>query len=375
MELIVRKIFGLILTSGLLMTNVWADIDCPAELAHHIDMRTMLPDGTQNPTYGLEIATGICGCLGFVNGVQIDENTITFTVRMVDNEPIRGIELDVYHNAGDLLYYGPEAYEDANGNGLYDSEESFTDLDGDGEWSSKAFGSDVDPGSKLINVTDEHGEQREMTLQGKRINDHVKVLAYNISRGFTEGNGEEGDLFFITYGLPQGAGALPAEIAFHFGIANLPGTTAGTPPGTDILNVVYRSTGGLDLGYPHGEVNEHDHHGCGDGGIVSTTTVTADAEPMIPDVFALNQNYPNPFNPSTQISFDVPVGADHVMINVYNILGQNVNTLVNEVMSPGSYTVDWNATDFMGNAVASGIYFYELRSNSFTARKKMLLIR
>jgi hypothetical protein len=52
-----------------------------------------------------------------------------------------------------------------------------------------------------------------------------------------------------------------------------------------------------------------------------------------------------------------------------------VNTLVNEVMSPGSYTVDWNATDFMGNAVASGIYFYELRSNSFTARKKMLLIR
>jgi len=63
------------------------------------------------------------------------------------------------------------------------------------------------------------------------------------------------------------------------------------------------------------------------------------------------------------------------MINVYNILGQNVNTLVNEVLSPGSYTVDWNATDFMGNAVASGIYFYELRGNSFTARKKMLLIR
>ena len=63
------------------------------------------------------------------------------------------------------------------------------------------------------------------------------------------------------------------------------------------------------------------------------------------------------------------------MINIYNILGQNVNTLVSGVMTPGTYTVDWNATDMMGNSVASGIYFYELRSKSFTARKKMLLIR
>jgi len=353
MEFIVRKIFGLILTSGLLMTNVWADIDCPADSALHIDMRTMLPDGSPNPTYGQEIATGICGCLGFVDGVQIDENTITFTVRMVDNESIRGVELDVYHNAGDVLHYGPEAYDDANGNGNYDSGESFTDLDGDGEWSSSAFGSRVEKGSKLLNVTDENGEQRTMTLLSNRINDHVKVLAYNTSRAWTEGNGEEGDLFFITYGLPQGAGALPAEIAFHFGTANLPGTSMDP----NILNVV--------CGYPD-EDNPV---------VINTSNVATDNGEIFPDAFALNQNYPNPFNPSTQISFDVPAGADHVMINVYNILGQNVNTLVNEVMSPGSYTVDWNATDFMGNAVASGIYFYELRSNSFTARKKMLLIR
>ncbi|MBT4369793.1 MAG: T9SS type A sorting domain-containing protein [Candidatus Marinimicrobia bacterium] len=344
-----RKIFGLILTSGLLMTNVWADIDCPAELAHHIDMRTMLPDGTPNPTYGLEIATGICGCLGFVNGVQIDENTITFTVRMVDNEPIRGIELDVYHNAGDVLHYGPEAYEDANGNGNYDSGESFTDLDGDGEWSSSPFCSPcVNRGSKLLNVTN-----GTMTLTSNRLDGFVKVIAYSLNRVETEGNGEEGDLFFITYGLPQGAGVLPAEIAFHFGTTNLPGTSMDP----NILNVV--------CGYPD-EDNPM---------VINTSNVATDNGEIFPDAFALNQNYPNPFNPSTQISFDVPAGADHVMINVYNILGQNVNTLVNEVLSPGSYTVDWNATDFMGNAVASGIYFYELRGNSFTARKKMLLIR
>ena len=272
---------------------------------------------------------------------------------MVDNESIRGVELDVYHNAGDVLHYGPEAYEDANGNGNYDSGESFTDLDGDGEWSSSAFGSRVEKGSKLLNVTDENGEQRTMTLLSNRINDHVKVLAYNTSRAWTEGNSEEGDLFFITYGLPQGASALPAEIAFYFGIANLPGTSMDP----NILNVV--------CGYPD-EDNPM---------VINTSNVATDNGEIFPDAFALNQNYPNPFNPSTQISFDVPAGADYVMINVYNILGQNVNTLVNEVMSPGSYTIDWNATDFMGNAVASGIYFYELRSKSFTARKKMLLIR
>jgi flagellar hook assembly protein FlgD len=125
----------------------------------------------------------------------------------------------------------------------------------------------------------------------------------------------------------------------------------------DILNVV--------CGYPD-ESNPN---------VVNTSNVSADLGDVVPDKFALKQNYPNPFNPSTQISFDVPAGSDQVMINIYNILGQNVNTLVSGVMTPGTYTVDWNATDMMGNSVASGIYFYELRSKSFTARKKMLLIR
>ena len=63
------------------------------------------------------------------------------------------------------------------------------------------------------------------------------------------------------------------------------------------------------------------------------------------------------------------------MLNIYNILGQNVNTLINEVLSPGAYKMEWDATDAFGSPVASGIYFYELRSKTFTARKKMLLIR
>ena len=311
-----RKIYGIILTSGLIVSGAWADLDCPADSAYHIDTRTMLPDGSPNPTYGQEISTGLCGCLGYVNGAVVDGNEVTFTIRMVDNEPIRGIELDIYHDSDDLVYEG------------------------------------LDKGDKLENVVDEEGNPRTMTLLGNYLEDHLKVLAYSTSRARTAGDGTEGDLIHVTYELADGA-SLPDQVTFYFGLANLPGTSMDP----ELLNVV--------CGYPDAD----------NPVAVSTSAVGIDGNETIPDEFALNQNYPNPFNPSTQISFDVPQGGEHIMLNIYNILGQNVSTLVNGVMNPGTYTMEWNATDEAGNPVASGIYFYELRSSSFTARKKMLLIR
>ena len=311
-----RKIYGIILTSGLIVSGAWADLDCPADSAIHLDTRTMLPDGSPNPTYGQEIATGLCGCLGYVNGAVVDGNEVTFTIRMVDNEPIRGIELDIYHDSADLVYDG------------------------------------LDKGDKLENVTDEEGNPRTMTLLGNYLEDHLKVLAYSTSRARTAGDGTEGDLIHVTYELADGA-SLPDQVTFYFGLANLPGTSMDP----ELLNVV--------CGYPDAD----------NPVAVSTSAMGIDGNETIPDEFALNQNYPNPFNPSTQISFDVPQGGEHIMLNIYNILGQNVSTLVNGVMNPGTYTMEWNATDEVGNPVASGIYFYELRSSSFIARKKMLLIR
>ncbi|MEC9376614.1 MAG: FlgD immunoglobulin-like domain containing protein [Candidatus Neomarinimicrobiota bacterium] len=311
-----KRLLGIILTSGLLVSGLWAEIDCPPDSAYHIDTRTMLPDGSPNPTYGQLIATGLCGCLGYTLGAVVDGNDVTFTIRMVDNEPIRGIELDIYHDNVDLAYSG------------------------------------VSKGDKLENVTDEDGNPRTMTLLGNYLEDHLKVLAYSTSRARTAGDGTEGDLFQVTYTLADGA-TLPDEVMFYFGVAKLPGTSMDP----DILNVV--------CGFP--DVNNPV--------IVPTATVATDDENFVPEKFALKQNYPNPFNPSTQISFDVPEGSEQVFVNIYNILGQNVNTLVNEVMSPGSYTLEWDATDILGNPVASGIYFYELRSETFIARKKMLLIR
>jgi len=85
--------------------------------------------------------------------------------------------------------------------------------------------------------------------------------------------------------------------------------------------------------------------------------------------FSLMQNYPNPLNPSTTIRYELPKES-RVLLKVYNILGQEVATLVNEEMKPGSYKVTWDATGF-----PSGVYFYRLRAGEFIETKKLLLLR
>jgi hypothetical protein len=89
----------------------------------------------------------------------------------------------------------------------------------------------------------------------------------------------------------------------------------------------------------------------------------------IPDKIALKQNYPNPFNPSTSISFSIP-DPGHVTLRVYSILGETVATLVNENLSSGNYTVNFDA-----RSLPSGMYFYTLSSGSINRTKKMVLIR
>ena len=311
-----RSIFNVITVFSFGLSSIWANLDCPAETAVHVDTRTMLPDGSVNPTYDQEIETGLCGCLGFAEGVNIDGNQVTFSVVIVDNEPIRGIELNIYHNTDLLTYVG------------------------------------VSKGTKLENVTDSNGAPRNMTLIDNYLDGYLKVLAYSTSQAQTTGNGVEGTLLTITYELAEGE-VLPEQVEFYFGLANLPGTSAQP----ELLNVV--------CAYPTAE----------NPAVVPTEALALDAGAVVPQEFALNQNYPNPFNPSTQISFDVPAGAEFVNLTVYNILGQKINTLINGATNPGRYTLDWNATDEIGNPVASGIYFYELRSESFVSRKKMLLMR
>lgn len=94
----------------------------------------------------------------------------------------------------------------------------------------------------------------------------------------------------------------------------------------------------------------------------------------MPGQFSLSQNYPNPFNPSTMINYELRITND-VEISIYNTLGQKLRTLVNTKQPAGSYSVKWNGRDELGNQVASGMYFYKLKSGSCAEIKKMMLLR
>jgi hypothetical protein len=110
-------------------------------------------------------------------------------------------------------------------------------------------------------------------------------------------------------------------------------------------------------------------------GCTSTATALVDRttgvqeENAIPKEYSLSTNYPNPFNPVTNIRFSI-VDRELTILKVYDVLGNEVAILVNEIKHPGTYTVQWNA-----RGMASGVYFYSLKAGHFISTKKLLLIR
>lgn len=93
----------------------------------------------------------------------------------------------------------------------------------------------------------------------------------------------------------------------------------------------------------------------------------------LPNEYVLNQNYPNPFNPSTTISFSIPE-KQFVSLKIYDVLGNEVSTLVNEELEAGNYNKIWNSSSINGK-VASGVYFYKLSAGSYVETKKMNLMK
>ena len=139
-------------------------------------------------------------------------------------------------------------------------------------------------------------------------------------------------------------------------------TTDYTSPGTATFNYIVKARNGSPYLYAvktNGTISKY-------GG--STTGINP-GNPGIVGNYSLNQNYPNPFNPTTKISFALPVSG-LVTLKVYDMLGKEVANLVNEQMNSGSYSIDFNAA-----SLSSGIYFYTLKSGSFTETKKMLLVK
>ncbi|MCW9094671.1 MAG: T9SS type A sorting domain-containing protein, partial [Ignavibacteriaceae bacterium] len=108
-------------------------------------------------------------------------------------------------------------------------------------------------------------------------------------------------------------------------------------------------------------------HTTDGGGVVNVKN--EDDEFSIPKEYFLSQNYPNPFNPSTTIRWQQPE-TGLVTLKIYDVLGNEIVTLVNEEKSVGIYEINWNA-----NKLSSGIYFYQLKAGSFSQTKKMILLK
>ena len=104
------------------------------------------------------------------------------------------------------------------------------------------------------------------------------------------------------------------------------------------------------------------------------TPLSVKTLPGMPTEFALNQNYPNPFNPTTNIRFSLPKES-HVRMQVFDVTGALVKTVLDEAISAGNREVTWDGTNANGQKVASGMYIYRMQAGSFSSTMKMLLMK
>lgn len=106
----------------------------------------------------------------------------------------------------------------------------------------------------------------------------------------------------------------------------------------------------------------------------TSVTVTGVEGIDLPEAYSLSQNYPNPFNPSTTIKYYLPENCS-VQLEIFDVSGKHIASLVNESQGKGPYAIDWNGKDQNGNTVSSGTYFYRLKAGEETISKKMVLLR
>jgi Secretion system C-terminal sorting domain len=106
-----------------------------------------------------------------------------------------------------------------------------------------------------------------------------------------------------------------------------------------------------------------------EGKIKMIGKITGDVQYQIPTTYELSQNFPNPFNPSTTINYQLPQ-TGHVTLKIYDILGKEIATVINEQKNPGKYAVHFDAS-----RLASGVYIYQIRVNDYLSSKKMMLLK
>ena len=104
------------------------------------------------------------------------------------------------------------------------------------------------------------------------------------------------------------------------------------------------------------------------------SSVSDDPKSVVPSGYVLKQNYPNPFNPDTKIEFTIPA-SEQVSVNVYNLEGRLVKTLIDQEMRSGQHVVRWDGTNQVGTKVATGMYIYQLKTNSTVLHRRMTFVK
>jgi len=224
-----------------------------------------------------------------------------------------------------------------------------------GTYSQIAIGKDssvyIPYGRKIFRLNHQTGEARDSSIELATSGTINPRFAIGNSSYVRVGNGasepSQGKYFIFNSNLQT-----LREIPFSFNYY------CGPTPGGGILNPhILMAGAGTDIKAEYTIID-------------NITTLST----IIPDGFKLFQNFPNPFNPKTKIRFDLPtVGQMHAFdlrLVIYDVSGREVMTLLNQKLSPGSYSVEWDASDF-----PSGIYFYKLISDDFSTTKKMILTK
>ena len=205
----------------------------------------------------------------------------------------------------------------------------------------------------------------------------VTLPAYTIANTGTEGAGGFRNGFFFstdsnittadTYITDNYNSFVSAGGTFNWGGPTLP-VPAGTASGVYYMGIL------VDMDGDVAESNESNNYVCARVVVEIATDVEEREGDGLPTSFVLSQNYPNPFNPATVIEFSLPAAA-HANLIIYNVLGREVATLVNENLPAGSYSVEWNGQEDSGSSAASGIYFYRLEAGDFGSTMKMVLVK
>ena len=141
---------------------------------------------------------------------------------------------------------------------------------------------------------------------------------------------------------------------------------------SDIADTAF-TVGGFELNTTYywkvNAYNSNGESGYSETRSFNTSVTDINEEKNIPHEFSLAQNYPNPFNPSTTIQFALP-NESFTKLEIFNAIGEKVSTLVEEILSAGTYKYEWNAEN-----LPSGIYFYRLIASDFVQTKKLLLMK